>query len=965
MIDEDCGAKTLDALRGVAHDVGQAVRDEGCIDDAVVAAEAEYEKKREGRPMTRRGALIGGAAFLAGMLMWKPLCAFAEYEDLAGDIPNTTRLISNQGDLTYNSSAGHWNTKNLGKLGTNDYGGGASSRAILFTGRWYRATSELVEWKISVSQWLGAATRLTIRCDFSTELYYHITGKLECAPYSYNTYRYKPMWHRDSGDDNCLWLYEYTPDTGTQHIGEEKVCALSNDPVDGSYVKKLHYSNTADSSTKFWAEFQEWDGGSAWSTWIRRDKANVVHDYNMKIWLWNFYWWGEIIGSYDYSPIAWETQACKTTANKYLIDRGLAWAGRILEFAPVADKSMRLDVGAGKTGNGAKLCIWTGNETTKQQFISMQLTDNDRLGCIAFVPVHCGPDAFYIDRTGWDATTEGSYACKLWENGSHRSHGHWIHDESADVQHIFDDSSGYALDRKDGAIAAGTAVQWHCDGYCDRKNSGGTKTIDGALSNNSHKWHITDAKFHLRKTSRKLGLTGLTNGAPASGKKISVEDAATYCYPVKTTNQDVNKATTQVTYQYSWALLDETDDGSWVNDIPDVVGKAYVADFGWHKRDQPANNMIGSFVKRNLGGLQLKLEGAGLSGGIEYQLHPAGGSWPSTWAANGATTGVGKGQKNDQFRCRLTGDIAKKCDVVYWVNTIQDGWGSWAIASNGKEVGTTGKSIQAIRIRIEPKAISGQSFHQGKGASSYTPTDAQAGMKLACFVRCSANGPWKLQYRGTVGAVSASPVLASRVEVCLYVDGKRFTPSGTKNITFDFGKAINIQAAWTNEAKKYDNRDKTCSGFYGWYYDAACKKPWANGVISAATVGTNGKLNLYARNKVIVDYKPTTHARNIAAGRDTYTDSDMTTPGSIEDVPEAWEGWCNDKVPAKLPATTRLYLSDAGEVRRLTCAEGLYAADYASGDKPILIAPGNHPATKSFTYYIDWDDQSYDGFIGN
>ena len=91
----------------------------------------------------------------------------------------------------------------------------------------------------------------------------------------------------------------------------------------------------------------------------------------------------------------------------------------------------------------------------------------------------------------------------------------------------------------------------------------------------------------------------------------------------------------------------------------------------------------------------------------------------------------------------------------------------------------------------------------------------------------------------------------------------------------------------------------------------------------------------------------------------------MTTTGSIEDVPATWEGWYGGSITAKLPDITRLYLKDAGETRRLTCAGVLFTRDYASGEKPATVAPGIYPVRKTMTYYVDWDDQPYDGFIGN
>ena len=943
---EALGDEALSAMKGVAQDAMEAVREAN--------TEEKKEKRKDKRSMSRRGALVGVPAFLVGMMLWKPQRAYAD-----------TPWWGGYSRMFHRGNVYDWGF--FDKIGARE---GQSDNSYLFTDRTWIAKTEWVEWDINSSdniwgatyrwdQYIATAAKLSCICDFSTELYFHITGKLEMACHSYysNTGGNGSGWHRNSGDDNRIICRQWDSDSGSEYqVGDAKVCSLSNDPADGSYVKNLHREDWNGSTGKymrFYTDYQEWDGGAPWSIWVRREPHDKGYSWRMLCWFWNFYYYNDMTGGpyYDRSgnpPIGYSTKWCDTKAKARSIDYGLAWQGRILQIAPAAAPSKRVDVGGGGTGNGATTCLWDAYERTNQNFEACLASNNDPSGCVALAPVHCAGNGRWIDQDGGGPTLARAANCQLYDGNGSRAQSLWIYDtDDPNVQHIFNDCSGYALDRADGKTDNGTSVRWHSDGRCDR--DGG---LDGKLSNKAHEWKVSDVFFRRRtewqKDAEPFGLTGLNeDGAPVTNHEISVTDPASHCIPMKYKSSEKS-----LSYVYSWALLEDGDDGAWTEKLPEVMGRCHMQNIGWLKREMPGNNYIGAHIGTNLEALTLHLTDGSISGGIEYQLREVGKDWEKAWAADGAEAGKsGVSRKNDMFRCRLTGDIAEKCDVYYHINRTGAGWGLWDYKKNGEASGLAGSPIAAIIIRIQPKALPGKSFMDTSVPSRIVPTEDMATRRLACFVRCSSNGPWNLQYRGTVSAVS-EVVTYDNVRIEYYVDG-----NSPENIVFR--DQVKKGEPYTTKKEAVSVGEKPqCSGFYGWYTDEGCTNKWVDGTTPAGNV-----LKLYGRNKVEIDFKPSTHALTMMGGL-ALTNGDGN-PGSITDMPPAWSGWYGDKVTIPAPADTTLYAMDAGKKRTYACTAGVYARDWdGNGTAPQLIAFGAYPVTSSGTRYYDWLDSPYDGFIG-
>ncbi|MDO4798385.1 MAG: hypothetical protein Q4A01_10265, partial [Coriobacteriales bacterium] len=85
--------------------------------------------------------------------------------------------------------------------------------------------------------------------------------------------------------------------------------------------------------------------------------------------------------------------------------------------------------------------------------------------------------------------------------------------------------------------------------------------------------------------------------------------------------------------------------------------------------------------------LRLAVDGASVSGGIEYRGHVQRKGWEKSWAKDGAMAGTeGKSRRLEAVQVRLWGDMAAKYDVWYRVHSQRYGWMAWA--KNGESAGT-------------------------------------------------------------------------------------------------------------------------------------------------------------------------------------------------------------------------------------------------------------------------------------
>ena len=139
---------------------------------------------------------------------------------------------------------------------------------------------------------------------------------------------------------------------------------------------------------------------------------------------------------------------------------------------------------------------------------------------------------------------------------------------------------------------------------------------------------------------------------------------------------------------------------------PSVVYRTHIQNTGW--QNQKRNGAISGTTGKSLRleGITIKLfdKGyAGISGGITYCVHIQNIGWQG-WKSNGKMAGTtGKALRLEAIQIKLTGDIAKRYDVVYRVHAQNYGWMGWA--KNGAKAGTAGCSyrLEAIQVKLVKK----------------------------------------------------------------------------------------------------------------------------------------------------------------------------------------------------------------------------------------------------------------------
>lgn len=151
------------------------------------------------------------------------------------------------------------------------------------------------------------------------------------------------------------------------------------------------------------------------------------------------------------------------------------------------------------------------------------------------------------------------------------------------------------------------------------------------------------------------------------------------------------------------ACLDKSNIGS-------CTFQAYVAGKGWQK--SVGNNQVigttGQSKAIEAAKLNLQSGEAGnltglYSGAITYKAYMQSTGWQNN-VSSGAETGLaGQGKRLEAIQIRLTGELAKYCDVYYSAHVQAYGWLGWA--KNGQTAGTTkcAYRMEALQIVIVPK----------------------------------------------------------------------------------------------------------------------------------------------------------------------------------------------------------------------------------------------------------------------
>lgn len=342
----------------------------------------------DGRVFTRRGFVFGLGAVAVGLIMYNPRMAFA-------DEPWW------DGSLIFRGYGARYASRFWNEVGSVQAGAGAEQAGNMYTGLQVSAKTPWVEWDISSRQFIRVATKITMACDFTTELYYHMRGKLEIACGSYNELNPSyNLWHTDSGDDTRFTLF-HTVDGAPKGGVEEgsKVVVIDNEAGAGIHRDGCHV----------WTDYRGYPG-SDYSVWIRRTDRDAMHGFQLRSWFWNYYYYGKdwYYQRADDPPIGFSTKWVKQRAKRVGIASEAQWAGRVLVISPATVPSLQLGVDGPRTGQGCG--VFAAASSTRRHWIAAEHEDEHLAGTFRFVPVCAGDGSLSLGQAGGGPRFDASAA---------------------------------------------------------------------------------------------------------------------------------------------------------------------------------------------------------------------------------------------------------------------------------------------------------------------------------------------------------------------------------------------------------------------------------------------------------------------------------------------------------------------------------------------------------------------------
>lgn len=823
------------------------------------------------RPISRRTFFVG-AALAASMLLWKPRVAFA-------DEPWWDNSLIFRG---YGKKYGNqfWDT-----IGSVEAGDGGAQSGTMYTDRWVSAKTPWVEWDLSSNQFVRTASKITVRCDFTTELYYHITGRLEIACGSYNgrnaSYN---LWHTDSGDDTRFSLYHAIDDRPIGgSLEESKVVVIDNEAGSGIHKDGAHV----------WTDYR-WYPQSNYSVWVRRLPQAAKHSFQLRSWFWNYYYFGTN-WYYDRSndpPIGYGTKWVEQYADAIYITCNASWGNRVVVLESCAQPGKCLESAVSPSA-GARCTVVPRVRATKQHWIVQENEPDDIAGTYRFIPVPSLDGAHQLDQSGGGPTMEPSPA-QLWYAQTaqlNRAQAFWVHG-SAQAAWLFADCSGMALDCGGDAGSA----RFHSNGY-----------PAGEWGNADHIWTIQDARFSTAD-DQPFSLQGdIQNDCVAAGETISAPDSDGVFVPGCSGRNAVG-----LRCDYTWVV---SDDAFPEKGFPEIMGIAKLHHTGWLD-EQPAVNLVGSMQKDDgIVALSLRIEEGSLPGSVQVQLCASG-----TWR-----DGAKEGAAADALRITLQGEAATWYTLHYRVCCAHAVWGAW-VEDSQMASGPPG-AISGVQVRFEPKGI----VQQGSETSLFID-DAWRGKFLTCIVRAATEHASVL-YRGA--ALSRTLQIGNPVVAIRFVVDGETTPCFEDQV--EEGMAYYAPTAATSAGKK-----PGCSGFDGWYTDSACSVPFAEGS------QMQGKsVTLYGRNVATVRYGLTARTQQLLDSRDCFADEGLSaTANRTTLLPESEDVFYGVRLQFKRRPS--LWYEDKGRVREAPNVAGAFSDEHekkptfetlkVTGDATVYLA---------------------------
>lgn len=201
-----------------------------------------------------------------------------------------------------------------------------------------------------------------------------------------------------------------------------------------------------------------------------------------------------------------------------------------------------------------------------------------------------------------------------------------------------------------------------------------------------------------------------------------------------------------------------------VSIAPDITYNTHIQSIGWqgYVKNGAVSGTTGKDLRME--GIMIKVNGNGISGGVEYRAHVQKIGWQDIVTDDVMAGTSGKSLRVEAIKIKLYGDISEKYDVYYRTYVQKLGWLGWA--KNGDAAGTEGYSyrLEAINIKLVLKGEAApgstdNAFVQvltpencthiwGSGKIIKEPTCEETGIMRYTCSRCGATKDEEIKAKG-------------------------------------------------------------------------------------------------------------------------------------------------------------------------------------------------------------------------
>lgn len=592
-----------------------------------------------------------------------------------------------------------------GDLGT--YGYTSGDGGTLYYGSNHHAVSGYVEWKLyrRLEQYIATSICAAVFGDFTTELYgwYHPCSMV--AWYGWNSYSHRDPW-TSAGNDHQQAIRFWVNDV---HTGDVDGASAT---VDLPSCKRKNNNSQWENPFKTIAE-----------NYLPRRRLATSEKLSFKGWSYEY----NFDGTWP-SPISYWTQQFSCYTKPIKIDKDQRWILRAVRIMPKNLSGCAVAMGKSLSSSGHQIpYLPATDDTANQMFLIVPRNSNSRLkGCVSLAPMPY-QNTRLDDQSGRYPNRDSvnklhCYDARTYDDADAMAQSFWPYEKDG-TWWLFCDAGGHALDAYNGQTK-GTEVELHSSGQCDSE-----------WDNKAHQWYFEDEVLEYNPGVKRIPLSA----DDCTDASVVLENPGKCSTPYDgkdayRTTEDTNG----ISYSIDWIAHDDPDIDSCYKDYVRLEGDCTLAKNDCFIRTAVSNQRADACIgtpAASLLSFSVMLTGSSLAGNVQYRVKRKGQSAWDPWVDGGGKAGDGSTLVTN-IQMRLTGAIADKYDLHYWVNEGAD-------VVNGATA-STGNSVEVCYFvaRLFPKGIwPGKTVLLKDSCKElkHTIADAELGKYLTAYITAYAS----------------------------------------------------------------------------------------------------------------------------------------------------------------------------------------------------------------------------------